>query len=66
MKKLAVVLAVVVSGFVNGQTAEEIEQFKKDCDCDSAFAVELHSDIEKFNDWFQNGGQIIRSLPCLS
>ena len=27
MKKLAVVFAVVVSGFVNGQAAEEIEQY---------------------------------------
>ena len=43
MKKLAVVFAVVVSGFVNGQTAEDIEQYKKACDCDSAMAMEIHN-----------------------
>ena len=42
MKKLAVVLAVVVSGFVNAQDAYDIDQYKRDCDCDSAMAVEIH------------------------
>jgi hypothetical protein len=45
MKKLVVVLAVVVSGFVNGQTAEELEQYKKACDCDSAMAMEIHNAV---------------------
>ena len=45
MKKLVVVLAVVVSGFVNAQTAEELEQYKKACDCDSAMAMEIHDAV---------------------
>jgi hypothetical protein len=58
MKKLILVIALGVSGFGFGQTSKEVAQWKKDCDCDSAFAVELHGDIAKFNDWYQNGGQI--------
>ena len=45
MKKLAVVLVVVVSGFVNGQTVEEIEQFKKDCDCDVTLSSDTYNSI---------------------
>ena len=54
MKKLAVVLAVVVSGFVNGQTAEEIEQYKKECNCDSAMAVGIHDHIVETSNWANN------------
>ncbi len=49
MKKLTVVFAVLVSGFVNAQTAEEIEHFKKD-DCDK-LAVEIHNSVNEINSW---------------
>jgi hypothetical protein len=51
MKKLVVVLAVVVSGFVNAQTAEEIEQYKKECNCDEKLAVETHNIVDAYNSW---------------
>lgn len=54
MKKLAVVLAVVVSGFVNGQTVEEIEQFKKDCDCDVTLSSDTYNSISELDNWFNN------------
>jgi hypothetical protein len=51
MKKLAVVLAVVVSGFVNGQTVKEIEQYKKECNCNEKLAVEIHNSVNEINSW---------------
>jgi hypothetical protein len=54
MKKLIVVLAVVVSGFVNAQTVEEIEQFKKDCDCDVTLSSDTYNSISELDNWFNN------------
>lgn len=51
MKKLAVVLVLVVSGFVNAQTAKEIEQYKKECNCDEKLAVEIHNSVNEINSW---------------
>ena len=51
MKKLAVVFALVVSGFVNAQTATEIEQYKKECNCDEKLAVEIHNSVNEINNW---------------
>ena len=47
MKKLTVVFAVLVIGFLNAQAAEEIEQFKKD-DCDK-LAAEIHNSVNETN-----------------
>ncbi len=47
MKKLTVVFAVLVIGFLNTQAAEEIEQFKKD-DCDK-LAAEIHNSVNEIN-----------------
>ena len=54
MKKLAVVLVVVVSGFVNGQTAEDIEQYKKACDCDVTLSSDTYNSISELDNWFNN------------
>ena len=54
MKKLAVVLAVVVSGFVNAQDAYDIDQYKRDCDCDSTMAVGIYNLITSVKNWENN------------
>lgn len=47
MIKLTVVFAIVLSGFVNEQTVEEIKQFKKD-DCDK-LAAEIQNSVNEIN-----------------
>ena len=54
MKKLEVVLALAVSGFVNAQDAYDIDQYKRDCNCDSAMAVGIHNVITSLNTWENN------------
>ena len=54
MKKLAVVLALAVSGFVNAQDAYDIDQYKRDCNCDSAMAVGIHNVLTSVNNWVNN------------
>ena len=54
MKKLAVVLALAVSGFVNSQDAYDIDQYKRDCNCDSAMAVGIHNVLTSVNNWVNN------------
>jgi hypothetical protein len=54
MKKLAVVLAVVVIGFVNAQDVYDIEQYKKECNCDSATAVGIYNVFAETSNWVNN------------